>query len=263
MAPGTGDTQGYASVEARPRMASVPGYEEDLAFVHQDGFTDLAEAAARMLHDFVSPPALVVDLGCGGGTLLRALLDSGFSGHGVDLSPAMIDLAAHVVPEATLAVGDAFAVEIPRCDAVTAVGEVFNYAFVEHGEADVQAAFRRIHDALNPGGVFLFDVATLGRAGNGPTQAKRAGKGWRVEARAEEADGWLTRTIDTWRNQPDGTTRHTQEVHRLRLMDPTWVMDALAAAGFAAEHLGGFDDFGFQEGWDGFLATKPAQPGPA
>ncbi len=231
------------------------GYEEDLAFVHQDGFTDLAEAAARMVQDLVSPPGLVVDLGCGGGTLLRLLLDGGFEGHGIDLSPSMIALAREVVPQASLEVGDALTAPIAPCLAVTAVGEVFNYAFVEHDEGAVLAAFRRIHDALLPGGVFLFDVATTGRAGEGPTVASRSGRGWRVEARAEEADGWLTRTIDTWRmSKRGGTERHTREVHRLRLMDPAWILEALEAAGFEAEHFGGFDDFGFQEGWDGFLA---------
>ncbi len=241
----------------------MSGYGEDLAFVHESGFTQLAEAAARMVLDEIGPPAaaerrgLAVDLGCGGGTLLRELVDAGFEGWGVDLSPEMVALARKRVPEATLAVGDALAVDLPPCQVVTAIGEVFNYAFVEHDQAAIEAAFARIHDALEPGGILLFDVATPGRAADGPTSAQRAGRGWRVEATAQEQGAWLTRTIDTWRTVA-GQTRHSREVHRLRLLEAGWIMGALRAAGFDAEHLGGYDDFGFQPGWDGFLARRPA-----
>lgn len=235
----------------------LPGYGGDLAFVHDAGFTALAEAAARMVRDLASPPGRAVDLGCGGGTLLRDLADAGFEPWGVDLSPAMVELARRRVPEADLRVGDVLAVDLPPCRVATAVGEVLNYAFVQHSDHAVAATFRRIHDALEPGGLFLFDVATTGRAGEGPTRAERTGRDWRVEARAEEADGWLTRTIDTWR-RVGGDERHHREVHRLRLLEPEWVLARLAEAGFEAEALGGYDDFGFQTGWDGFLARRPA-----
>ncbi len=240
---------------------SGSGYGEDLAFVHDAGFTDLAEAAARMVLDLVRPPGLAVDLGCGGGSLLRELVDAGFDGWGVDLSPEMVALARRRVPEATLLVGDALAVPLPPCKVVTAVGEVFNYAFVKHADAAIRAALLRIHDALEPGGVFLFDIATPGRARDGPTRAERHGRGWRVEAVAEEHEGWLTRTIDTWRT-PRGPAdaRHTREVHRLRLLDPDLVLDWLRGAGFDAQRVGGFDDFGFQPGWDGFVARHAAAP---
>ena len=236
-------------------MPPIPGYQEDLAHVHEAGFTALAEAAARMVRDLVVPPCRVLDLGCGGGTLLRDLVDAGFGAWGIDLSPDMVALARRRVPEADLRVGDALRVDLPPCRVVTAVGEVLNYAFVPHGPDAVAALLGRVHDALEPDGLFLFDVATTGRAGDGPTRSERAGPDWRVEARAEESDGWLTRTIDTWR-RVDGAWRHHHETHRLRLLGPDWVLERLREAGFEAEPLGGYDDFGFQTGWDGFLARR-------
>ncbi len=230
----------------------MTGYGEDLAFVHDAGFTQLAEAAARMVLDEVRPPGLAVDLGCGSGTLLRQLIDAGFSGYGVDLSPAMIELARHQVPEASLHVADALQAPLPPCDVVTAAGEVFNYASIDRPLADLGQTFAHIHAALRPGGVLLFDVATPGRAADGPIKAQRSGPGWRVEATATEHDGVLTRTIDTWRTT--GVERHSREVHRLRLLDPEWILQALAHAGFEAQWLAGYDDYGFQNGWDGFLA---------
>lgn len=236
-------------------LSTPPGYQEDLAHVHEAGFTALAEAAARMVLDLVRPPGRVVDLGCGGGTLLRDLVDAGFDAWGIDLSPAMVDLARRRVPEARVEAGDALRAGLPPCRVVTAVGEVLNYAFAPNDPGAVAALLHRVHDALEPGGVFLFDIATAGRAGDGPTHAERAGRDWRVEARAEEADGWLTRTIDTWR-LVDGAWRHHHESHRLRLLEVGWVLERLREARFEAEVLGGYDDFGFQTGWDGFLGRR-------
>ncbi len=226
-------------------------YEADLARVHDLGFTALAEAAARMVLD-ESTPGVAVDLGCGGGTLSGALADAGYAVHGYDVSPAMVALAQRRVPQGTFEVADVSRAALPVCDVVTAVGEVFCYACPD--AVALQAMLARIHGGLRPGGLLLFDVATTGRAEE-ETHAKRSGRGWRVEAHASEADGWLTRTIDTWVETPVGE-RHAREVHRLRLFDVDAVLDALRRAGFLAEHLAGYDDHAFQHGWDAFMARR-------
>ncbi len=238
-------------------------YGEDLAFVHEAGFTQLAEAAARMVLDLRPPPRrgergparpVVVDLGCGGGILAEALTDAGYAVQGFDVSPAMVALARERVPGARFQVADAATLVIPAADIVTAVGEVFCYACQAPGS--LGQLLGRIRSALHADGLLLFDVATTGRAVEA-TRAEREGRGWRMTATASEAEGILTRTIDTWRSV-DGGERHDQEVHRLRLFDAAEVMAALTQAGFDAEHLGGYDDFGFQPGWDGFLARPSA-----
>lgn len=43
---------------------------------------------------------IVVDLGCGSGIWTTALADSGYEVVGVDISPAMIEIACQRVPEA-------------------------------------------------------------------------------------------------------------------------------------------------------------------
>lgn len=236
-------------------------YDEDLAFVHDAGFTDLAEAAARMVLDVAGAagggPRLAVDLGCGGGSLAEALAEAGWDVVGFDVSPAMVALARRRVPGGRFEVRDVLHVPLPPCDAVAAVGEVLNHACAARGVDALDAFFRRVRRALRPGGLLLFDAATPGRAAEGPTHAHREGRGWRVEAVAEEGEGMLVRTIDTWR-AVGGAERHHREVHRLRLLDPGDVLRRLGEAGFVAERLGGYDDYGFQPGWDGFLARSPA-----
>jgi SAM-dependent methyltransferase len=234
----------------------MTAYGTDLAFIHEAGFAALADAAARHVRSMVAPPGLVVDLGCGGGTLLAALVDEGFQGLGVDTSAAMVALARRRVPAATWTVGSAYEVPIPQARVVTAVGEVLNYVQAPDTHLkDVSTLIHRVGRALQPGGVFLFDAATTERPA-GRTSNAREHRTWRVKATAKTHGHRLTRTIDAWRTV-DGETRHTHEVHELRLLDPDWVIGQLEDAGFTARRLAGYDDHAFQVGWDGFLARRP------
>ena len=74
------------------------GYREDLAYIHDSGFTDFARDAAPGLlailrHNGVTG-GLVVDLGCGSGRWARELTRAGYAVWGVDQSSAMIRIAA-------------------------------------------------------------------------------------------------------------------------------------------------------------------------
>ncbi len=224
-----------------------PLYGEALASVHAAGFEAVAEAAARHLID-LRTPGHVVDLGCGSGPLLEAVLDAGWTSQGYDASPHMVELARRRLPGCTVEVADAGTQSIPPCDAITAVGEVIAFA---SAKADRLPAFlARAHEALRPGGVLLFDLPTFGRA-DPPTTAHVEGNDWSVDASAHEDGDLLVRRIAfEWNGQM------SKEVHRLRLYDPDAVLRGLKAAGFRAERLGGYDDHGFVPGWDGFEAFR-------
>jgi len=164
-------------------------------------------------------------------------------------------LARSRVPRATFTVDSALTFPLPSCSVVTAIGEVFSYAASDESSAAVVAAWQAIHDALDSGGILLFDVASKGRAPQ-PTYAKRMGRGWRIQASAAEENDQLIRTIDSWRTS-DNESRHHREIHRLQLLGPAWVRTNLENCGFDVTPLGGYDDFGFIHGWDGYLARKP------
>ena len=110
-------------------------YREDLAFVHDSGFTGLAEAAAVALLDELGRDGvtrgLVVDLGCGSGVLAQRVAAAGFDVLGIDLSPAQLALARRRVPAGVFRVGSLLFAKLPPCVAVAAVGEGFNYLFDE------------------------------------------------------------------------------------------------------------------------------------
>lgn len=190
----------------------------------------------------------VLDLGCGGGQLLD-VLGLKFDRVGMDISEAMLERARKLVPGATFVQGSATQPPPGPFDVVVAVGEVFGFAGGQEGREAVARAWQAIQGILEPGGVFLFDVPSPGRAPT-PTHAAVRGNGWRVEAAAVEDGDTLVRTIDTW----IGDEAPTREVHRLALMDQAWVLATLEDAGFRAEPLGAYDDHALQVGWDAYEA---------
>jgi hypothetical protein len=146
---------------------------------------------------------------------------------------------------------------LPTCAGVTAIGEVLNYAAdVRAGAARLPEFFARVHDALRPGGLFLFDFATPGRATLRPAGPHElAGSDWRIESEATEDPD--EQTLERRMTITHGE-RCRQEVHRLRLYDADFVRECLEGPGFRSEALDGYCDFGFWPGYAAFAATKPA-----
>src|SRR5262245_36354620 len=109
------------------------GYRPDLAYVHDAGFASFSLGAApfllRTLHDHELEGGLVVDLGCGSGRGADRPPAAGYGVLGIDASPSTIALAARRVPGARFLRSSYLDARLPPCVAVTALGEVFNYAF--------------------------------------------------------------------------------------------------------------------------------------
>jgi SAM-dependent methyltransferase len=72
----------------------------------------LDNAALAAFVDHVRGAGLVADLGCGPGHLTAHLRDRGLDVFGVDLSPAMIELARAAAPDVRFEVGSMGALEI-------------------------------------------------------------------------------------------------------------------------------------------------------
>ena len=134
-------------------------YGPDQAIIHHENFGKLAKIAAEDVVSLLQGAGLsegtVVDLGCGSGILARTLSEAGCDVLGVDISPAMIELAKRNAPRASFRVGSLLDAELPRAVAVTAIGEALNYATDPRaGLGELERLAGRVHGALEPGGVF-------------------------------------------------------------------------------------------------------------
>jgi SAM-dependent methyltransferase len=240
------------------------GYTNDLAYIHDAGFGSFARDSAPGLLQFLRRAGLkggkVVDLGCGSGIWARALCDAGFDVLGFDLSLAMIALARVQAPQAEFRVASFLSADLPPCIAVTAIGEIFSYVFDQlNNRRSLGKLFNRIHKALSPGGLLLFDVAAPGRVpGGGPTRNYREGDDWACMISAEEdrRKNILTRRITSFRKVGD-LYRRDQEVHRLQLFRRPELAQVLRRAGFRVRALAGYGRRRFVPGHIGFLARKP------
>ena len=220
----------------------MAGYGEDLASVHDAGFLGVAREAARFVAAELEQAGLeegtVVELGCGSGATAAALGEAGHRVLGFELSEAMLRLARERAPGAKLLAGSLFDAELPRCDAVVAVGEVVNYAFDPRSSKRALAAFfARAREALRPGGLLVFDAAGPGRAPGGRSSGFRHGEDWAVifEAREDRGGRRLTRRITTFRRAgggPGGGWRRSDETHELRLYAASELARMLRRGGF-------------------------------
>jgi SAM-dependent methyltransferase len=240
-------------------------YREDVAYIHDVGHAEFALETAPGILEILARngvhKGLVVDLGCGSGLLARELLDAGYRILGIDISEAMIELARRRAPEAEFRVGSLFDADIPPCGAVTAISEVLNYMFdPENEERGLSRLFRRVHDALSPGGVFVFDVLGPGQVPPGSkARGFRVGEDWAVlSEREEDAERrTMARRIVSFRKVGEHY-RRDDEVHRVRLYDPSELSAALGEVGFRVRTMNSYGEYPLGENHAAFVARKPA-----
>ncbi|MBZ5728512.1 MAG: methyltransferase domain-containing protein [Acidobacteriia bacterium] len=241
----------------------MPAYGEDLAFIHDAGFSAYCLGAApgllRILRSHGIADGLVADLGCGSGRWARRLNDAGYRVCGIDRSESLLRLARRAAPQSRFLAGSLWEVALPRCDAVTSLGECLNYAGDPRARAAPHRLFARVFAALRPGGVFVFDAATPDRIPeDGPRRHWTDGPGWAVlvETAGGRRRRTLTRRIVSFR-RIGGHYRRREEVHTLRLYRSAQILEDLTRAGFDAVPLAGYGRFRFPHGIAGFVARKP------
>lgn len=258
-------------------------YLEDLAYIHDDSFGFIATGAAKTLAAKLTErglnSGLIVELACGSGISCELLMRAGYDVLGYDISAPMVEMAkrraasveprppAYGQPRASIRdaqcefrVASLYDAEIPKCIAVTGVGEAFNYLFDPRaGFTSMRAVFARAFEAIVPGGVLMFDIAEPGRALPRLEHHVWEGPGWRVVSETIEnpPERILERKIVTTR-LVGGEERETTELHRLSLYDHEEVYEALRSVGFAPLTLASYaEDFRFGNGHGAFMAVKP------
>ena len=111
------------------------------------------------------PGASVCDVGCGGGTKAKYLVEKGLRVTGVDLSEQMVEIASREVPEGAFQVRD-----LRKTDPLPGTFDaLFAQAVLLHiPKAEMPAVLARLSAALKPGG-YLY-VAVKGKRPDGPDE---------------------------------------------------------------------------------------------
>lgn len=240
----------------------MEAYNRDLTYVHDVGFGSFAERSApgvlNILRRGGISNGLVIDLGCGSGLWARRLADAGYSVLGIDLSPHMIALARNRVRHGIFRTGSFLDGDFPPCAAITALGECFNYLFDKrNGRSSLGRLFRRAHQALQPDGLLIFDVAEPGRAQDS-VRRFWTGPDWAclVEFGHDTRRNRLTRQIMTFR-KVGRQYRRTEETHVQQLYDASQLAGDLREIGFRVRIVKGYGDLRFLKAHAGLIARKP------
>lgn len=198
-----------------------------------------------MLQEAGVREGLVVDLGCGSGVWARELTQAGYEALGIDSSAAMIELARSVAPYARFVQASLFDAELPRCDAVTALGEPFSY-IPDDMDAPPPLAdlFARVGQALRPGGLFVFDLVIQSRSRPMSYRTWREGEDWAVlvEVAEDLPRHRLSREIVTFRRMGP-LWRRSQESHQVAAFDRAQVERELRRAGFSVRAFRRYGDY--------------------
>ena len=104
-------------------------------------------------------PRLVLDLGCGTGTLTNELVSLGYDAFGVDSSAEMLSLAKEKYPDILFINQDMRELDLyGTCGAAVSSLDCLNYITEE---SDMERVFALVANFLDPGGAFIFDVSSV------------------------------------------------------------------------------------------------------
>lgn len=179
----------------------------------------------------------VVDLACGTGSLTVLLARRGYAVTGVDLSPDMLAIAADkcgaLEPPPLLLCQDMSRLRLMgRADAAVCCLDSLNYVT---RPAAVRRTFRRVWEALRPGGLFLFDIRTpeMLRGMDGQVCLDETEDTYCVWRGAfSRKRNILSYQMDLFFQNPNGTWDRAEELHEEYAYEPAELAQWLAEAGF-------------------------------
>ncbi|CDQ18064.1 class I SAM-dependent DNA methyltransferase [Halobacillus karajensis] len=115
----------------------------------------------RMVQKYKPDTHHILDVGCGTGEITHRLSNEGFLMTGLDLSSDMLTVAQQKHPKSNIQwlQQDMTSLNGLRgYDCIVSYCDVVNYLV---DDDDVLSAFQSIYEALNEGGLFLFDVHSI------------------------------------------------------------------------------------------------------
>lgn len=219
-----------------PYEHSATAYDVLHAAAGKDYAAEAGEVAARIRARRPGARS-VLDVACGTGLHLAALASLGFDVEGVDLSPAMLAVAADRLTGVPLHQGDMRTFRLGRrFDAVVCLYSAIGYMLTLD---DLGAAVSNLRDHLVAGGLLIVEpwfepedwvngwVQGAG-AGRGDLAVARASRSWREGNHSLIEMNYVLAT-------PDRTWSFT-EVHRMALFTIGQQLEVYRAAGLAVDY---------------------------
>jgi len=214
----------------------------DSLAAHYDAVAGDGEAEAAFVHDLIRQrrpveprrgrAATLLDVACGTGAIAASLArqdQGGYRVSGLDISPGMLAVARAKLPAGTpLYQADMTSFRLDaRFDAVVCAYQGVNHLL---SFPAWESFFRCVYEHLNAGGVFVFDIATVGhlvRMAGLEKIVQQFGDNYLL-IRVHTADGAVFQwRIEVYELQPDGRYRLLTEVVEMTSFPVGRVREAL------------------------------------
>lgn len=185
----------------------------------------------------------LLDLACGTGTLAQLFAELGYEVTASDLSEDMLTMAAQRFQEANLQI-PTYQLSMDNLeglqgfDVVTIAIDSLNYL---KSEEEVQKTFREVHNALNDGGMFFFDVHSIYKVDelymDSPfvLDDDEVSFIWHTEPGGHEHS--VIHDITFFVRQQEEIYQRFEETHEQRTFSPSLYSTWLKAAGFVVESV--------------------------
>ena len=192
------------------------------------------EGISKILTEHGISEGLVLDLGCGTGTMTRLLRQKGYDMIGVDASAEMLEIARNHPDEGILYLQqDMREFELyGTVAAVVCVCDSLNYLLEEEDLAEV---FSLVHNYLDQNGVFIFDMNTIHKyrdlIGDATICENREEGSFIWENEFDEETGINVYDLTLFLPREDGLYERDEEIHYQKAYDPEKVRELLEKAG--------------------------------
>lgn len=206
-----------------------------------------AEAITARLKACGITDGLLLDLGCGTGTIGRSLSKKGYEVIGVDASEEMLSIAREKAMEEGLDIlylhQDMQEFELyGTVRAIVSICDSLNYILEEE---ELLQVFRLANNYLDPKGIFLFDLNTGYKyetlLGENTIAENREDCSFIWENYYEKETGINEYDLTLFLKGADGRYDRVEETHFQRMYEPEKVKELLEKAGM--EVLGVYDGF--------------------
>ena len=229
-------------------MDAYTGFAEvyDL-FMDQVPYEKWSRRITEILKEYGIPDGLVLDLGCGTGSMTELLADAGYDMIGVDASEEMLELACEKRAESghdiLYLLQDMREFELyGTVRAIVSVCDSLNYITEEE---DLLQVFRLVWNYLDPDGVFFFDMNTIYKykemLGETTIAENREEGSFIWENYYDEEERINEYDLTLFIPEQDGLYRRFSETHYQRDYDLQQIKIMLEKAGFVCEAI--YDDY--------------------